>query len=144
MELLEVYQLACRLHTGQVDKAGRPYIEHLTRVLLRVQAAGGDLIQQIASLLHDAIEDGKVSAEQLLWLGVQTDAIELVVMLTKRTDQSYEDYLAGVKRCPHALMVKLEDLGDNSDPTRLAELPLVVSQRLQKKYDSAKQFLATA
>lgn len=63
MDLIEVYQLACRLHTGQVDKSGRPYIEHLSRVFLRVQAAGGDLTQQIASLLHDAIEDGKASAE---------------------------------------------------------------------------------
>lgn len=32
MEWLDVYELACSLHTGLVDKAGRPYIEHLTRV----------------------------------------------------------------------------------------------------------------
>ncbi len=143
MELLDVYQLACRLHTGQVDKAGRPYIEHLTRVLLRVQAANGDLIQQIASLLHDAIEDGKVSAEQLLWLGVPTDAIELVVKLTKRKGQSYEDYLADVKRCPRALVVKLADLGDNSDPARLASLPEALAHRLREKYGKAKQLLAS-
>ena len=43
MEALEAYQLAAQLHTGQVDKAGRPYIEHLTRVFLRVQASGGVL-----------------------------------------------------------------------------------------------------
>lgn len=144
MELLDVYQLVCRLHTGQVDKAGRPYIEHLTRVMLRVQAAGGDLTQQIAALLHDAIEDGKVSAEQLLWLGVPRDAIELVVKLTKRKGQSYEDYLADVKRCPQALMVKLADLGDNSDPARLASLPEAVALRLREKYGKARQFLTLA
>ena len=37
MQVLDAYQLAARLHTGQTDKAGRPYIEHLTRVMLRVQ-----------------------------------------------------------------------------------------------------------
>ena len=142
MELLEVYQLACRLHTGQVDKAGRPYIEHLTRVMLRVQAAGGDLAQQIASLLHDAIEDGKVSAEQLRWLGVPADAVELVVVLTKSKGQSYEDYLARVKRSPQALTVKLSDLDDNSDPVRLAALPEVLALRLREKYAKAKQLLA--
>lgn len=143
MELLEVYQLACRLHTGQVDKADRPYIEHLTRVLLRVQSAGGGRIQQIASLLHDAIEDGKVSAEQLLWLGVPTEAVELVVVLTKRKGQSYEDYLAGVKHHQRAHVVKLADLDDNSDPARLAALPEAVAQRLRQKYGNAKQFLST-
>lgn len=144
MELLEVYQLACRLHTGQVDKADRPYIEHLTRVLLRVQAAGGDLIQQIASLLHDAIEDGKVSAEQLLWLGVQKEAVELVLVLTKAKRQSYEEYLAGVKSCQRAHLVKLGDLDDNSDSARLAVLPEAVAQRLRQKYESARQYLASA
>lgn len=144
MELLDVYQIACRLHTGQVDKAGRPYIEHLTRVLLRVQAAGGDLIQQIASLLHDSIEDRKVSAEQLLWLGVPKEAVELVVVLTKGERQSYEGYLAGVKSCQRAHLVKLGDLDDNSDPARLAVLPEAVAQRLRQKYESARQYLASA
>lgn len=144
MDLIEVYQLACRLNTGQVDKSGRPYIEHLSRVFLRVQAAGGDLTQQIASLLHDAIEDGKVSAEQLLWLGLPSDAVELVVILTKRKGQRYEDYLGCVKRSPAALVVKLADLDDNSDPERLAALPEAVAQRLRTKYDRARQFLAAA
>lgn len=143
MELIDVYQLACRLHSGQVDKAGRPYIEHLTRVLLRVQAADGNLAQQMAALLHDSIEDGRVSAQQLIWLGVPPDAIELVVKLTKRKDQSYEDYLAGVKSCPQALKVKLADLGDNSDPTRLASLPTKVAHRLRVKYDKASHLLAS-
>jgi (p)ppGpp synthase/HD superfamily hydrolase len=78
MNTLEAYQLASKLHTGQVDQSGRPYIEHLTRVFLRVQAAGGDQDQQIAALLHDAIEDGKTSAAQLTWLGVPSDALDLI------------------------------------------------------------------
>lgn len=117
-------------------------IEHLIRVMLRVQAMGGDTTQQIASLLHDAIEDDKVSAKQLLWLGVPTDAVELVVTLSKRKGQSYEDYLAGVKRSPQALAVKLADLDDNSDPIRLAALPEVLALRLCGKYGKARQLLA--
>lgn len=144
MELLDVYQIACRLHTGQVDKAGRPYIEHLTRVLLRVQAAGGDLVQQMASLLHDAIEDRKASAEQLLWLGVPAEVVDMVKILSKDERQGYEEYLAVVKCHPRVLLVKLGDVDDNRDPERLAALPEAVAQRLKKKYDGARQFLAAA
>lgn len=141
MDTLEAYQLAARLHTGQVDKAGRPYIEHLTRVFLRVQAAGGDLFQQIASLFHDAIEDGKASVGQLKWLGVPDAAVEIVVVLTKSKGQRYEEYLAVVKNHQKALLVKLEDLADNQDPTRLAALPVDVAKRLREKYGRAQQFL---
>lgn len=142
MDALGAYQLAARLHTGQLDKAGRPYIEHLTRVMLRVQAAGGDLFQQIASLLHDSIEDGKASAEQLAWLGVPDAALALIVVLTKRRGQGYEDYLAGVKINQKALVVKIADLEDNGDPERLSVLPETVAQRLRQKYGQAMQLLA--
>jgi len=47
MKILHAYQLAASLHAGQADKAGRPYIEHLSRVFLRVLEAGGDRDQQI-------------------------------------------------------------------------------------------------
>lgn len=144
MKLIDAYQLACRLHTSQVDKAGRPYIEHLTRVMLRVQAAGGDLNQQIAALLHDSIEDGKTSAEQLGRLGVPSEAIELVMVLAKPKEQSYESYLVEVKRHSRALLVKLADLDDNDDPSRLAALPDELAHRLLKKYTKARELLASS
>lgn len=142
MNLLQAYQLAARLHSNQLDKAGHPYIEHLTRVLLRVQARGGDHGQQVAALLHDAIEDGKASAEQLIWLGVPAETISTIKILTKRKGQAYEDYLAVVKGNPEALLIKLADLDDNKDPARLAALPEVVAQRLRTKYERAAMFLA--
>lgn len=141
MDLLKVYQLATTLHTGHVDHAGRPYIEHLTRVFLRVQAAGGDEMQQIAALLHDAIEDGKASAVELTHLGIPRAALDIIVSLTKLKGQSYADYLAGVKSNPKALLVKLADVDDNGAPERLAVLPDALSLRLQEKYASAALYL---
>ena len=141
MTIFEAYQLAVRLHGQHVDKAGRPYIEHLTRVFLRVQERGGDDFQQIAALLHDAVEDGKVTAQQLAWLGVPAEARELILVLTKSTNQSYGDYLNQVKSSPKALMVKLADIEDNSDLVRLAALPTSVSSRLRRKYTEAIQHL---
>ena len=83
MTLIETYKLACKLHANQSDKAGSPYIEHLTRVMLLTQAAGGDTEQQIAALLHDSIEDGHADADSLREAGVPEGAIVLIVAHTR-------------------------------------------------------------
>ena len=141
MDILRAYKIACQLHAGQTDKAGRPYIEHLTRVLLRVQMDGGDRFQQIAALLHDAIEDEKTTAEELLALGVPAESVVLVQALTKRKDQTYEDYLRGLSGRYRVLLVKMADLDDNSDPERLELLPERQRMRLQAKYAQAWDIL---
>ena len=137
MDILRAYKIACQLHAGQTDKAGRPYIEHLTRVLLRVQMDGGDRFQQIAALLHDSIEDEKTTADELLALGVPSEAVVLVQALTKREEQSYEDYLRGLIGRYRVVTVKMADLDDNSDPERLELLPERQRMRLQAKYAQA-------
>jgi len=51
--------LAARAHDGQVRKgSGLPYIHHPMAVANMVAEYGGDQDQQIASVLHDVIEDG--------------------------------------------------------------------------------------
>jgi len=141
MDILRAYNIACQLHAGQTDKAGRPYIEHLTRVLLRVQMDGGDRFQQIAALLHDSIEDEKTTADELLALGVPSEAVVLVQALTKREEQSYEDYLRGLIGRYRVVTVKMADLDDNSDPERLELLPERQRMRLQAKYAQAWDIL---
>lgn len=144
MELLDVFKLASSLHEGQLDKAGHPYIGHLVRVMLRVQAAGGDRYQKMAGLLHDSIEDGKCNKEGLLRAGVPAEAVELVVALTKPEGAEYSEYLRGVVREPGALLVKTADIDDNSDPDRLYKLPDNVAFRLSAKYARAREILAQA
>ena len=46
--------LAHRAHAGQVDKAGRPYIEHVARVAARV---ADDPEAEAVAWLHDVLED---------------------------------------------------------------------------------------
>jgi (p)ppGpp synthase/HD superfamily hydrolase len=54
------------LHRGQRRKGKEvPYISHLIAVSALVWEDGGDEEQAIAALLHDAIEDAGVSAEQI-------------------------------------------------------------------------------
>lgn len=144
MKILDAYKLAAKLHAGQVDKAGRRYIEHLSRVFLRVYELGGDRDQQIAALLHDSVEDGKATADGLLEAGVPHAAVGLVLVLTKDERQSYADYVRGVKAHEKAVLVKRCDLEDNSDPDRLAELSDDVANRLRLKYEQARALLAAS
>jgi len=142
MKILDAYKLAATLHADQMDKAGRPYIEHLSRVFLRVCELGGDRDQQIAALLHDSVEDGKATADSLVIAGVPPTAVGLVLVLTKDERRSYADYVRGVKVHEKAVLVKRCDLEDNSDPERLAQLDEDVASRLRVKYEQARALLA--
>ena len=134
LPLLEAFQLAARLHTGQVDQAGKPYLEHLVRVFLRVQSTGGDADQQIASLLHDAIEDGKITASELLDAGLSVGAVSLIETLTRWQGEPYEDYVLRIAKNARARLVKCADLEDNKDPGRLSLLSVSTAKRLEKRY----------
>ncbi|MCP9928843.1 HD domain-containing protein [Cyanobium sp. CH-040] len=63
---IEALQWAAELHGRQRRKGKEvPYISHLIAVSALVWEDGGDEEQAIAALLHDAIEDAGVSAEQI-------------------------------------------------------------------------------
>ena len=142
MKILDAYKLAAQLHAAQLDKAGRPYIEHLSRVFARTVALGGDRTQQIAALLHDSIEDKRALAGDLLHFGVPQEAVDLVLVLTHQAGESYEAYLGRVSLDSRALLVKRADLDDNSDPERLAKLPPEKAAKLAAKYSAARRILA--
>lgn len=144
MRILEAYKLAARLHAGQVDKAGRPYIEHLSRVFLLVGERGGDREQQIAALLHDAIEDGLATELELVEAGVPPGSIALVKALTKEPKASYAGYIRGLLGNSRALLIKRCDLEDNSDPDRLKALDAATRTRLLTKYRKALSTIADA
>jgi (p)ppGpp synthase/HD superfamily hydrolase len=66
LSYIEALEWAAQLHRGQYRKGKRvPYISHLIAVSALVWEDGGDEEQAIAALLHDAIEDAGVSAEQI-------------------------------------------------------------------------------
>lgn len=141
MSPAEALALAERLHAGQVDKAGQPYIGHLMRVGFTVNATGGSRAALIAALLHDAVEDDRATLQDLAAAGVPAAALALVALLTKAPGQPYAEYLAAIKADPDALAVKLADIADNSDPARLAMLPPDVADRLRIKYAKALEIL---
>ncbi|MFK3798503.1 GTP pyrophosphokinase [Pseudomonas sp. NPDC088444] len=131
--------LACKAHAGQVDKSGKPYILHPLRLMLRFD----DEDAQIASVLHDVVEDSDVTLEALREAGISERVIEAIDCLTKRPGEVYEDFIARILSNPLARRVKIADIRDNLDLTRL---PTVTEKDLQRaaKYHRALSSLLGA
>lgn len=72
--------LASRGHAGQVDKAGKPYILHPLRLMMKFDG----LEEQLVSLLHDVVEDGDVTLDELRGLGIPEVVVTAIDCLTDR------------------------------------------------------------
>ncbi|GAA1919185.1 HD domain-containing protein [Streptantibioticus ferralitis] len=141
MTLTEVEDLARRLHATQVDKAGRPYAEHLAAVASGVAERRGSEEQIAAAWLHDAVEDGVLSREQLAEAALPQGTKDMILAVTKRPGESLEAYTARILSTPGALLIKEADLAHNADPQRLALLDEATGDRLRAKYARVRQLL---
>lgn len=107
--------LAAAAHAGQVDKAGAPYVLHVLRVMLRLQ--GTD--ERIAGALHDIVEDCGWTLERLRQEGFSEEAVTAVDAVTRREGESYRDFILRAREHPVGRRVKMADLLDNTDDSRL-------------------------
>ena len=111
--------IATSVHEGQVDKAGKPYIEHP----MRVMNMGKTVEEKIAGFLHDVVEDSDWTFEMLEKEGIPKDVMDALRCVTKLSeDEDYDHFIERVKTNPLAVKVKLNDLKDNMDITRLGEV----------------------
>lgn len=128
--------LAHRAHAGQVDKAGRPYIEHVARV---AAAVSDDPVAEAVGWMHDTFEDCSdfcnAHISEIWELGI--DVIDAVSALTRDDKKSDAYYYWDIRTTPLALRVKLADIADNSSEERLALLDEKTAARLRRKYAKA-------
>lgn len=128
--------LAYRAHAGQVDKAGRPYIEHVSRV---AAAVADDPEAEAVAWLHDVLEDapGFISDLEMFPAYVRRS----VIRLTRYPQDTQAAYYDEIRRYPTSLRVKLADIADNADESRLALLDEKTAARLRRKYANARKAL---
>jgi len=143
MTLEQAIAFAATAHQGQQDKAGAPYILHPLRVMLRLE--GED--ERRVGVLHDVMEDCGVTPMLLQRLGLPEREIGAVRALSKLpeeegTDEGYQAFVDRVALNPLAMKVKLADLEDNLDASRLGVLTDKDRARLAK-YERAKASLLT-
>ena len=131
-------EIAAATHAGQTDKGGAPYILHPLRVMLRV-APGA---QQIVAVLHDVVEDsdGNVTFDDLAREGFSQEVIDGVRAVTKIEGEPYEDFIARAALNPVGKAVKLADLAENSDLSRI-DRPTQKDLERGEKYRRAIQQL---
>lgn len=134
--LEKALQIATDAHLYQVDKAGVPYIFHPIRVSNRCSTDD----ERIVALLHDTIEDTEVTAEYLLMEGFPRNIVDAILSVTRNEDENYEDFIKRSRLNPIGRQVKLHDLEDNMDITRLNELTDKDLYRLNK-YIKAYKYL---
>lgn len=135
-------EVATRAHAGQVDKAGRPYIEHPTAVAERLTTDD----EQVVGFLHDVVEDTDITLAELRAVGFTVDQVLAVDAVTKRRGETLEQSIARVVADPSgiALRVKRADISHNGDPARLATIADETTRaRLQVKYERTAVFLGT-
>lgn len=123
-------------HEGQLDTHnGRPYIEHPFRVM----NAGHTLQEKIVGILHDVVEDTSWTLEQLAEEGFSREIIDGVDAMSRRDNESYDEYVLRLQENPIAVRVKLNDLTDNMDVRRWDEIQYHDLARLQKYLEVYKQ-----
>jgi hypothetical protein len=115
LDFEEAVELAAKAHRGQRDKVGVVYLLHPLRVALAVSPPA-----RVVAVLHDVIEDTKVTLEELRRRGLGEDELSALALLTKRPEgeADYAGFIARIARADGvagdlAREVKLADIRDN-------------------------------
>lgn len=138
--LLEVaIKIAVQAHSGQLDKAGQPYVLHPLRVMLLLS----DEKDRIVGVLHDVIEDTDINYEYLKANGFEgeTEILEALESVTKKGGETYDEFIDRVSLNYIGKRVKLADLQDNMDLSRIPK-PTTKDFKRLKKYEEAKAKLS--
>lgn len=130
--------LASEAFKDTKDKGGQPYILHCLRVMDNLHTDDEEL--KIIAILHDWVEDMfHVNPErglQLLREQYSERVVKALDLLTHRKGVPYDDYIKAISFNTDATKVKLADLKDNSDITRLKGLTKKDFDRMEKYHRS--------
>ena len=139
MNLEQAISIASLAHAGQLDKGGEPYILHPLRVMMKLK----DERQRIVAVLQDVIEDTKVTDMNLIIQGLEIDLINVILTLTRNKNESYDEYINRISKDEFAIQVKLADLEDNMDISRIKN-PIGKDYERVVKYGKAREKLMNA
>ncbi len=137
--LEDAIALAVRHHAGQKDKAGEPYILHPLRVMMSFSTER----ERVVAVLHDIVEDTEATLNYLLHQGYDEEIVQAVDRLTRRSNEPYDVFIKRISSNPLANRIKLADLKDNMDLSRLKNITEKDTRR-QDKYAAAVLFLSSA
>lgn len=124
-----------KAHWKQKDKANRWYIYHPLKISFKMKT----LDLKIIALLHDVVEDSNITLEQLSKY-FNNDIIESVDAITRKPNEKYFDYIKRVHLNNNAKLVKIADLKQNLDISKIKN-PTKYDISRCKKYKKALIYL---
>lgn len=158
-ELFDALVLINKKFEDKVDKGGKPYVNHLFSVSNKIKNLVVDLTLwgdgandavlfyqkcRVVALLHDILEDTNTTVDELKDNGFSDDIIDAVVAITRRKDEkSYIDYIDRLKLNDMAKCVKIYDLEDNMNITRLQNIDDSDLKRIKKYFYCHKYLYGT-
>lgn len=125
---VKALNIMLKQHYGQKDKAGREYYFHPMRVSQRCL----EIKQKIVALLHDTIEDTGLTPDDLREAGFGEDIVNGVLSVTRNEGETYAQFIERANNDIYGSSVKISDLEDNMDITRLPDLKEKDWHRLNK------------
>lgn len=105
----------------KTDLSGKPYVDHLHRVASNKNVGDYKPIK-IAALLHDLLEDCSEWSEKSLSQLFDSSIVKTVVILTRSPEETYDEYIERLIKDYWATNIKIADLEDNLNLTRLNEI----------------------
>ena len=129
MNLERAIQIAVEAHAGANHRGGKPYILHPIGVMMRRETED----EKIVAILHDVVEDTEWTFEALRKEGFSETIIEALETVTKHSeDEDYDEFVQRSLKNEIGRKVKIADLRENLDVTRIGELNEKDIERINK------------
>ena len=134
MNLARAIEIAASAHRNQADKGGNPYILHPIRVMMSLDTED----EKIVGILHDVVEDSDVwNFERLKEEGFEENILSALKSVTKVSeDEDYQQFIKRAGRNEIGRNVKIADIKDNLDVTRMSRLDEKDFKRINKYKDA--------
>lgn len=138
--LTDAINLANTYFKDKVDKGGHPYMDHLISVMNGCTTEDS----KIVGVLHDIIEDTDVTIS-ILENFIHANLIEAIQIVSRKSNDTYSEFIQKIADSKNliAIEVKLVDLKNNMDLSRLNEIKQKDIDRL-RKYKKAYEKLRVA
>lgn len=137
MNLERAIQIAVEAHAGVKDRGGKAYILHPLSVMMRVETDA----EKMVAVLHDVIEDTGWTFDNLREEGFSEEIIEALGSVTKTSDEEdYDQFVLRAQKNEIGRKVKIADIKENLDVTRLGHLTEKDTARINK-YKNALRLL---
>ena len=120
--------IATNAHKGQLDKGGSPYILHPLRLMFAMH----NETEKICAVLHDVIEDTEITLDYLRNEGFSEEVLDALDALTRRNAETYDEFIRRIIKNKIASNVKLADLNDNMDLSRIKNPTQKDYERIEK------------